>query len=68
MPRLSKKDAELVIDLLRRHAPRQAPAQSEEGQLLKRLERRVEKSFDALENWKRRDHAQMVRNAVRGKK
>ncbi len=63
MPRLSRKDIELVIELLRRRSPRNPEAQSDENRLLRRLESRVDERPDALRNWKRRGHTEMVQKA-----
>lgn len=58
MPRLTRKDAELVIGLLRRHLQDRGGPQTEESRALTRLEQRVEKSLAALDDWKRRSPAQ----------
>lgn len=58
MPRLSRKDVELVIGVLRR----QPASDSEECRLLRRLELRVDTNLEALRNWKRRGHTEMLVN------
>lgn len=60
MPRLTLKDAELVIGLLRQSACRPHDASSPEGRLLRRLEQRVASPSAALSNWKRRGHTELV--------
>jgi hypothetical protein len=60
MPHLSRKDAELVIGLLRRHPDHPHGGSTPEARLLRRLEQRVAKPLEALNNWKRRGHTEMV--------
>lgn len=60
MPHLSRKDAELVIDLLKRQTDRPHESSPAEARLLQRLEQRVAKPLEALKNWKRRGHTEMV--------
>ena len=66
MPHLSRKDAELVIDLLKRQTDRVHEACLAETRLLQRLEQRVAKSREALKNWKRRGHTEMVNRLATG--
>ena len=66
MPHLSRKDAELVIDLLKRQTDRVHEACLAETRLLQRLEQRVAKSREALKNWKRRGHTEMVNRLSAG--
>jgi hypothetical protein len=68
MPRLTRKDAELVIGLLRRHLQDRGGSQTEESRALSRLEQRVEKSLAALDDWKRRGATQAGLRKVSGSK
>ncbi len=68
MPRLSKKDAGLLIDMLRRHVPVSANGETDAGRLLRRLEERTKEPSEALRNWKRRGHTEMVQQSSRKEK
>jgi hypothetical protein len=65
MPRVSRKDVELMIELLRRHSPPAGGAESEEGRLLRRLELRSAQPLEALGDWKRRGHTERARPVKR---
>lgn len=52
MPHLSRKDTQILLSLLRKRSRSRATGDIEEERLLRRLEQRIEKSIDAVREWR----------------